>query len=197
MLSLKIEHDPDCESPLANDDAVKVVILHRNHENPTPALSSVTVLEQWCQQYATDYAVFPLFMLDHSGVSFSTKDFNDRWDSGRVGVIALKRSEFHHSADLEKVAQDTLDLYTDWCNGQCFGYIIEDEHEEQLDSCWGYIGYTNAEDVGRDRLAELEQTHVPTKAVYLTEAQITQILEWVREEEREGPDVLHIAEALQ
>ena len=33
-----------------------------------------------------------------------------------------------------------MKCYTDWCNGTCFHYHIEDENEEWIDSCGGFIG---------------------------------------------------------
>jgi len=29
--------------------------------------------------------ILPLYLLDHSGITISTRDFNDRWDSGQIG----------------------------------------------------------------------------------------------------------------
>jgi hypothetical protein len=45
-----------------------------------------------------------------------------------------------------KVAQTLKNLeaiveeYGKWCNGECYGYIIETADGEDLDSCWGFIG---------------------------------------------------------
>lgn len=44
-------------------------------------------------------------------------------------------------AALEKDAECTLEVYTQWCNGDCYGYQIADAITgEDLDSCWGFFG---------------------------------------------------------
>ena len=34
-------------------------------------------------------AILPLYLYDHSGLTMSTNDFGDRWDSGCVGFIYM------------------------------------------------------------------------------------------------------------
>jgi hypothetical protein len=43
--------------------------------------------------------------------------------------------------DREKDAEAFLAVYTDWCNGNCYGYHLKDEVGETVDSCWGFIGF--------------------------------------------------------
>lgn len=52
-------------------------------------------------------------------------------------------------ADAYKYADGVLENYINWCNGDCYGCVVEtfDEQGEQLeeDSCWGFIGSEYAE----------------------------------------------------
>lgn len=36
--------------------------------------------------------------------------------------------------------QAQVDLYSAWAWGDVYGFVIENEHGEELDSCWGYYG---------------------------------------------------------
>lgn len=92
-------------------------------------------------------ALFPVYMLDHSGVAFSIDGFSCPWDSGQVGFIFVPRSMADHwSADvavIEKGLRAELDAYQTWANGWCVGYVVEEDGEE-LDSCWGFYSEEDA-----------------------------------------------------
>jgi hypothetical protein len=48
-----------------------------------------------------------------------------------------------------KVANETLNSYSDWCNGEVYGYTVLtfDKKGNEIDNkqCWGYVGRENAE----------------------------------------------------
>lgn len=138
-----LEHDQDCDSPLECDDAVKLAILHRNYANPAPACGSTPEeIAQWAKDNAAEWDAYPLYLYDHSGVCYKpakteVNPFSCAWDSGRVGSVFVKKIE---CPDTFATAEIMCEEYTRWCNGDCWGYVVEDENGEQLDSCWGYIG---------------------------------------------------------
>ena len=43
--------------------------------------------------------------------------------------------------DNQDVFTSTADLYSYWAFGNVWGYIIEDQYGEYVDSCWGYYGH--------------------------------------------------------
>lgn len=63
-----------------------------------------------------------------------------------------------HKAALE-MAYSACQVYTDWCNGNCYGVItaVYDFNGELLeeDSCWGFIGDEDAEDSLEEQVAYL------------------------------------------
>jgi hypothetical protein len=132
------------ESPISGDDAVKIAALHRRYINPNPECGTdVEELDEWARENAGEWEAFALFMYDHSGTIYKpsrggSSPFSCPWDSGRVGFIFLKRSEF--SGDLFDAATQICETYTAWANGEIYGYVLEDDDGEHLDSCWGYIG---------------------------------------------------------
>jgi len=174
-VTLKIINDPHgSESPLEHDSAVIFAVLHRRYINPAKdaaaykrngdsydftTVEGIAEFEKANGAINAQWAVFPLFMYDHSGTIYSASSganpFHCPWDSGRVGIIALKKSEVGkpgkkvRNAKREVVytvgsyleqAQAVAKNYTDWANGNIWGYVVEDADGEHIDSCWGFIG---------------------------------------------------------
>lgn len=144
-----VSHDDDCPQPFEGDDAVRIVVLHRRYIDPSNGACGSTPDEvaAWEAENADEWWTIPLFMYDHSGTAYRTghsNPFHCPWDSGRVGIIALKRSEFDNSAfggpDLETQAASIADTYTKWANGETYSCAIYDRDGELQDSCGGFIG---------------------------------------------------------
>ncbi len=148
------EQDRDLMQPYTEDGAVRIVVLHGRYINPDDDLTTVEDVEEFEKANAGpsgEWAVFPLFLYDHSGTVYSVSEnganpFACPWDSGRVGVLALKRSEHGDTnykgepLSLFDVAKSCAKTYTDWANGNGWGYVVEDADGEDLDSLWGFIG---------------------------------------------------------
>lgn len=96
--------------------------------------------------------ILPLYLYDHSGITISTTDFNDRWDSGQIGFIYItkaKARETHMCKRLTKKVMEqvhknllaSVETYDQYLRGDVYGYIIKDkETGEEVDSCWGFFG---------------------------------------------------------
>jgi len=142
--TIEIIQDPDCASPL--DGAVRFVVLHSRYSNPASGLTTVddvAVFEAENAAPGAPWFTIPLWLYDHSGTVYrvgATNPFSCRWDSGRVGIVALKRSEFGEGADLPAAAAQVAETYTAWANGECYGYVVKDAAGEEVDSCWGFVG---------------------------------------------------------
>ena len=163
-----IEYDSDCESPFDGDDGIRIVVLHRRYSDPAKGAcgSDPNEVMQWAKDNAKDWFVAPLWLYDHSGVAYRAgvaNPFSCPWDSGQVGIIALKRSEWgsgkESDAKLLEYAKNAAETYGQWANGECYGYrvikarrfedgeICRDEDEgEEIDSCYGFIGYDGVEE---------------------------------------------------
>lgn len=104
----------------------------------------------------TDYVIAPLYMYDHSGLSFSLGGFSCGWDSGIIGYMMVDKVRWdtlHGDVwDKEKVLEcmagevETLDNFyvygayyykvCEYTKCDCCGH----EEEDQLDSCGGFYG---------------------------------------------------------
>lgn len=135
--------------PYAGDGAVRIVVLRRRCIDPSRGAcgGDPDEVAQWERANSADWFSIPLYLYDHSGTVYrvgQTNPFHCPWDSGRVGIVALRRSEwgdgFLTDARLTACAETVADTYTAWANGECYGYFLRDAEGNELDSCSGFIG---------------------------------------------------------
>lgn len=70
--------------------------------------------------------ILPVYMMDHSQLSFSLSSFEDTFDSGQVGYVFTQEGTLNKE-DIE----DELLLYTDYANGDI--YTLYEVDPETLD----------------------------------------------------------------
>jgi hypothetical protein len=101
----------------------------------------------------------PLFLLDHSGLWLRTGTFHEDpggWDTSCVGIIYVTLAEIRREYSLTRVSQkrraqvvrlleSEVGEYSSYLSGDVYGYVIEDEGGNHLESCWGFIGREYAE----------------------------------------------------
>ena len=112
-----------------------------------------TDLSRQDSEYVTDLVatiereggiIVPVFLYEHSGQTISAAPFSCPWDSGKVGFWAATgaqiKAEFDGDKDKARACIiseiKTMDHYL---RGNVYGFTIEDG-DEQVDSCWGFIG---------------------------------------------------------
>src|SRR4051812_4095451 len=95
--TIEIIQDKNPESPREWDNMTTMICFHKRynlgdkHEIKHKDYSSWEEMEQVIIKRYKPIAIKPLFMLDHSGISISTNDFNDTWDSGQIGFVLMNR----------------------------------------------------------------------------------------------------------
>lgn len=103
------------------------------------------------------YVSLPVYMLDHSGISLSTEDFNDPWDSGRLGLIYCTKEQaekwYGYLPDEETLKQhlrSEIEEYNDYLNGSWYQFHIEGLNGEIEESCGGFYQSDTFSDVLED-----------------------------------------------
>lgn len=161
---IEIIQDENPESPRAWDNFGKMVCFHRRYDLGDKHNYKSDNFDGWedLKQHLIDNedaaVVLPLYLYDHSGITMSTTPFGDILDSGQVGWIYCTKKELEELADTrsgqpveERAAvllKGEAETYDQYLRGDIYGYRISKlstfdqghEHEEELDSCWGYYG---------------------------------------------------------
>lgn len=82
-----------------------------------------------------------------------------QWDGTRVaGIMIWKGKAKDCGKDFEerqKHAISVTQTYTDWCNGDVYGFRIFDDEDNEVDSCWGFYGYNHAEESAKEAMEGL------------------------------------------
>jgi len=192
-LKLRIVCDHSSESPREWDNLGTIAYKHRNYklgeeqiEDPIEWLENKMGiepsyeynqerLEQLENKFFEEYIGHEVYAYEHSDIRLNTRGFSCPWDSGKVGYIYVDketvREEFGKkriSNKLRKQVLDILDgeikLFSTYLSEGAYGFIIEDENGESVDSCYGFIG-TDHDESGlkchlpeelRDKVNEVE-----------------------------------------
>lgn len=157
-VTITIEHDSDCESPLEHDEGVFITYnkSSRYTLGNTPADSNEhAAIGKRIE--LSELIGLPVYAYIHGGIALSTGPFSCPWDSGQSGWIYITREtalawyggKILTAAKRVKALNSLRAIvaeYSSWLNGDCYGYIIEDMDGEEVDACWGFIGRENAEE---------------------------------------------------
>lgn len=155
---IQISPDENPESPREWDNITTMICFHKrynlgdSHEIKHQDYSSWKEMEQAIIKQYNPVIIKPLYLLDHSGITISTHDFNDRWDSGQIGFVLVSRKDALEcfgvkriSTAIKKKAEQLLEgevvTYDQYLRGDVYGYRVKDSEGEEIDSCWGYYGY--------------------------------------------------------
>lgn len=103
--------------------------------------------------------ILPLYLYDHSGITMNTTGFSCSWDSGQVGFIFISKEKIREEYGIKRITKEWIEkiegylkgeveTYDQFLQGDIFGYRVYKvtecnlgcEHEEELDSCWGFYG---------------------------------------------------------
>ncbi len=107
------------------------------------------------------YPILPLYLYAHSGLTMSTTPFSCHWDNGQVGVIFCteakrKAEKYTHEQALAQL-QEEVKTYSQYLQGDIWGYVIKDKDGEEIDSLWGMYGETYALEQAREYIDQLEE----------------------------------------
>lgn len=100
-----------------------------------------------------DYIYVKIWAYEHSGLTLSCSrvgNYADPWDSGLFGLMAVHKDkaakefgDLSNPENYERVIKCLEAEVSDWdlyYTGQVYGYVVEDEDECHVDSCWGFYG---------------------------------------------------------
>lgn len=161
---INIYYDPDPESPREWDNLGTFYTAHRRYQ-PEEDFDKHFNIEDVCENgrpgifrdsFLKKYIAQNIYMLDHSGQTVSTTSFNDSWDSGWLGMVAVSiekvKKEYgwriltaKRREQIEKYLTGEVETYDMYLRGDVYGFQITPENDDNnvLDNCWGYFGDEN------------------------------------------------------
>lgn len=158
---IKIEYDQDPINPRVDYDNLSVMACFHSRYSLGDLewknnAEGARDFQAWFKEVQNEYVWKTINLYDHSGLTISTSNsypYNDRWDSGQVGIIYVEKKrilkEFglkEWSPEAEEKANAVLDgevkTYDYYLRGDVYGYTIQDTEDldRELDSCWGFLG---------------------------------------------------------
>lgn len=168
MQSLAEEYHPNLEDYLDNKLFTKMVTVDyaadaakHNEQEKAFYAKRREIIEGIVEKH---YLIAPLYLYDHSGLRIKIGSFQGllpqghaEFDSGQVGWIFASHKEIKENwskkkltkeliAQAQKLMESEVEEYDRYLSGDCWGYVIETEDGETVDSCWGFIGSEYAEE---------------------------------------------------
>lgn len=145
-ITLHVEPDHSPPHPRTDYDHLGTLLGWHRRYNFSDNCKYPTSADFWESEEAKNiYVKLPVYLLDHSGLSLSTTDFHDEWDSGLLGLIFCTKEQaekwFGYLPD-EQVVKEQLrgeiELYNDYLNGSWYEFYIEGLNGEIEESCGGF-----------------------------------------------------------
>ena len=155
-MTIWISYDENAENPREWDN---VGTIYSNHRDYNPDGHKIDEIENEegklvSEELDRKYIWLPIYYYEHGGLSVSTKrdyPYNDSWDSGLFGIIAVEKERVRKDWGWEAITKERreqilrslegeIETFDSYCRGEVYGFVIEDEDGEHIDSCYGYYG---------------------------------------------------------
>lgn len=156
-----VQYDMNPDSPREWDNLGTIYSNHRWYDPDGHSIEEV--MDEYENKLSKDFLAeniyLPVYGYEHSGMSISTGrgyPFNDRWDSGLFGIIAVSkdkiRKEYGCGRVSKKLREKVLDILraevetlNQYFNGEVYSYAVEDRNGDIVESCCGYYSYKDCE----------------------------------------------------
>lgn len=142
--TVRIEQDSEVEYPFEHHEIFTLYSNHRyfnpdkrkmeelfNEEGNLPTLEQLNSLR-------SDYEHFRIYAYEHGGMTVSATPFSCPFDSGLLGIVAVKKSDVKDTKEAFEDYVKTLDQYL---QGDVYTVFVEDELGETVDACSGFYGH--------------------------------------------------------
>ena len=156
MNKLVIKQDSFYENPFTDWDCMPMLFSsHRDYnwgDQSVMAEGGYNSLTEEFEARVKDVAAsIPVYLYRHSGDTVSSKPFSCPWDSGQLGYLyftkeqaremySIKRISAKKKAQLEESLRRHVKLLDYYVTGQVYGFEVQDQDGEHIDSCWGFYG---------------------------------------------------------
>ena len=164
---LEIYLDVDNESPRDWDNVTTMICKHKHYNLGDYEISQDFNFAEFSNWDEVENAIIekyhpeiikPLYLLDHSGLTISTRSFYDKWDSGMIGFVFISKDTYQKEyenlgykktqKELEKILDLEVKIYNQYLTGEIYSFCLFDAPKqckecnnievEILESCSGF-----------------------------------------------------------
>ena len=131
--------------------------------------SKLGFVEDLCNNLAKKAGIlaFPILKHEHSDVRYYLGDTLDRWDGSVAGFAWEEKAELRKKlgvsklmkkqvSEIEQQVKNDLAAYTDYANGNVYGFKFFGVDGFEEDSCWGFFGYENDQEMLKEMLSHID-----------------------------------------
>lgn len=149
--TIKIFQDDFPISPREDDNLGTIIHWSRNYDlgEINGRKDDIDPHEFATQKRKEGAVILPVYLYDHSGITINTTGFSCQWDSGQVGWIFADKDairKWYQVKNITKKLRDRvreslineIEIFDKYIRGDVYGFTIEDEDGESIESCWGF-----------------------------------------------------------
>lgn len=114
----------------------------------------------------------PILKYEHGLVRYYIGDSIARWDGSIVGFAWRDKKELCKEYNVKKLSPEIkekitkkiegeLKAYTNFANGEAYGFELysREDGDDPIDSCYGFIGYNSTDELFKDVLEYIPDSH--------------------------------------
>jgi hypothetical protein len=155
---LRVYYDESPSDPREDENLTKMVCFHKrynlgdDHDFKADDFDSWDEMEKYLTGVEKPIVIKPLYMYDHGGITIRTSPFGDRWDSGQVGFVYIRKEDVRNEFSIKRCGQNMVErcnvilegeveVYDKYIQGLVYGYRVfkvTDGVEDELEACWGF-----------------------------------------------------------
>ena len=157
---LRLFYDESPNDPREDCNLTKMVCFHNryrlgdDHDLKSDDFDGWDEMEKYITRTEDPIVIKSLYLYNHGGITISTRPFGDRWDSGQIGFVFIRKEDVRNNFLIKRCGQritercDVLlegevETYDKYLRGEIYGYEIgkinKDGYEEGLERCGDYI----------------------------------------------------------
>lgn len=151
--------------------------------------SKLGFVEDLCNNLSKKAGIlaFPILKHEHSDVRYYLGDSLDRWDGSVAGFAWEEKAELRKKlgvsklmkkqvSEIEKQVKNDLAAYTDYANGNVYGFKFFGVDGSEEGSCWGFFGYENDQEMLKEMLSHVDPIDNNFVEVELSEVEDSEVL---------------------
>lgn len=155
---LRVYYDDSPSDPREDENLTKMVCFHNrynlgdDHDFKADDFNGWAEMEKYITGVEKPIVIKSLYLFDHGGITIGTRPFGDRWDSGQVGFVYIRKEDVRNEFSIKRCGQNMVErcnvilngeveMYDNYIQGLVYGYRVfkvTDGVEEELEACWGF-----------------------------------------------------------